>query len=90
MGSKSVYAGVDVGASRTKVAILDGKKNLIGHAVAKSGTDFAATADTCLTSALKMAGRAAGFKAGVRTAAECIDSGRAREKLNSLRKMSNK
>ena len=56
MGSKSVYAGVDVGASRTKVAILDGNKNLIGHAVARSGTDFTATADTCLTSALKMAG----------------------------------
>ena len=56
MKSKPVYAGVDVGASRTKVAILDSAKNLIGHAVKKSGTDFAATADTCLTAALKMAG----------------------------------
>lgn len=56
MKSKPVYAGVDVGASRTKVAILDNAKNLIGHAVKKSGTDFAATADTCLTAALKMAG----------------------------------
>jgi predicted CoA-substrate-specific enzyme activase len=55
MKSKPVYAGVDVGASRTKVAILDGNKNLIGHAVARSGTDFAATADSCLTAALKMA-----------------------------------
>ena len=55
MKSKSVYAGVDVGASRTKVAILDGNKNLIGQAVARSGTDFAATADTCLAAALKMA-----------------------------------
>ena len=53
---KSVYGGVDVGASRTKVAILDTAKNLIGHAVKKSGTDFAATADACLSSALKMAG----------------------------------
>ena len=56
MKSKLIYVGVDVGASRTKVAILDGNKNLIGHAVAKSGTDFAATADNCLISALKMAG----------------------------------
>jgi predicted CoA-substrate-specific enzyme activase len=56
MVSKQTYAGVDVGASRTKVAILDSDKNLIGHSVRKSGTDFAATADTCLTSALKMAG----------------------------------
>ena len=55
MKSKPVYAGVDVGASRTKVAILDSDKNLIGYAVKKSGTDFAATADACLASALKMA-----------------------------------
>ncbi|MGD8754271.1 MAG: acyl-CoA dehydratase activase, partial [Desulfobacterales bacterium] len=56
MVSKTTYAGVDVGASRTKVAILDSNQNLIGHAVKKSGTDFAATADTCLALALKMAG----------------------------------
>ncbi len=49
------YAGVDVGASRTKLVILDADKNIIGHAVKKSGTDFAATADACLASALKMA-----------------------------------
>ncbi|MGD8991411.1 MAG: acyl-CoA dehydratase activase [Desulfobacterales bacterium] len=56
MKLKSCYAGVDVGASRTKVAILDNHKNLIGHAVQKSGTDFAATADACLARAQKMAG----------------------------------
>jgi len=56
MASKPAYAGVDVGASRTKVAILDTDKNLLGHAVKKSGTDFAATADFCLAAALKMAG----------------------------------
>lgn len=56
MKSKAVYAGVDVGASRTKVAILDNHQNLIGHAVKKSGTDFAATADSCLATALEMAG----------------------------------
>ena len=57
---KKAYAGVDVGASRTKVAILDADKNLIGHAVKKSGTDFTATADSCLASALKMGGTNAG------------------------------
>jgi predicted CoA-substrate-specific enzyme activase len=51
-----VYVGVDVGASRTKVAILDPDKILIGHAVRKSGTDFSATADQCLAEALDMAG----------------------------------
>jgi predicted CoA-substrate-specific enzyme activase len=56
MKSKPVYAGVDVGASRTKVALLDSNKRLIGHAVKKSGTDFAATAESCLSLALKMAG----------------------------------
>lgn len=56
MVSKVTYAGVDVGASRTKVALLDSDKNLIGHAVKKSGTDFAATANACLSLALKMAG----------------------------------
>ncbi len=53
---KKAYAGVDVGASRTKVAILDADKNLIGHAVKKSGTDFTATADSCLAAALTIAG----------------------------------
>ena len=50
-----VYVGVDVGASRTKVAILDEKKRLIGHAVRKSGTDFARTADDAFRTASEMA-----------------------------------
>jgi (R)-2-hydroxyacyl-CoA dehydratese activating ATPase len=52
----SLYVGADVGASRTKVAILDASKTLIGHAVQKSGTDFTATARQCLGLALQMAG----------------------------------
>ena len=51
----AIYVGVDVGASRTKVAVLDTEKSLIGHAVRKSGTDFSQTAETCLESALDMA-----------------------------------
>jgi len=53
--SESVFVGVDVGASRTKVVVLDPGKKLIGHAVRKSGTDFGRTAEVCLKTALKMA-----------------------------------
>ena len=55
MSSTPIYVGVDVGASRTKAAVLDTEKRLIGHAVRKSGTDFNATAENCLNSALEMA-----------------------------------
>jgi len=56
--SRPVYVGVDVGASRTKVAVLDEGKNLVGRAVRKSGTDFTASANECLKSALEMANAA--------------------------------
>ena len=51
---KPLFAGVDVGASRTKVAVLDSAKRLTGYAVEKSGTDFTATADRCLEFSLGM------------------------------------
>ncbi len=54
--SSKLYIGVDVGASRTKVAVLDESKKLLGHAVKKSGTDFGQTAESCLESSLDMAG----------------------------------
>lgn len=47
--------GADVGASRTKIAVLDSEKKLIGYDVRKSGTDFSSTADNCLATALDMA-----------------------------------
>ena len=53
---KHCYVGVDIGASRTKVAVLDLKKNLIGYNVRKSGIDFSKTADACLKASLEMAG----------------------------------
>lgn len=34
------YVGVDVGASRTKVAILDEERALVGQDIRRSGTDF--------------------------------------------------
>ncbi len=57
-GRDRLYAGVDVGASRTKVALLDEEKQLVGHGIRKSGVDFASTAKDCLQSALEMAGAA--------------------------------
>ena len=56
MSSNPIHVGTDVGAARTKVAILDAAKKMIGWAVKKSGTDFAATAQTCLELALEQAG----------------------------------
>jgi predicted CoA-substrate-specific enzyme activase len=53
----SIFVGVDVGASRTKVAVLDTEKRLLGRSVKKSGTDFTQTAEICLNIALKTAHR---------------------------------
>jgi len=54
--SKPVFAGLDMGASRTKVVVIDPSGALIGYAVKKSGTDFTATAEACLKASLEMAG----------------------------------
>jgi predicted CoA-substrate-specific enzyme activase len=54
--STPVFAGIDIGASRTKVAVVDAGRRLIGYAVRKSGTDFAVTAAACLDESLAMAG----------------------------------
>ena len=56
MNQQAVYAGVDVGSSRTKLVLLDADKKMKGYAIRKSGTDFTATADKCLMTGLEMAG----------------------------------
>lgn len=53
--AQPVYIGLDMGASRTKVVVIDQQGALLGHAVKKSGTDFAATAALCLDASLAMA-----------------------------------
>ena len=53
---RAVFVGIDVGASRTKTAVLDENSNLIGHCVVKSGTDFTVASTTCLETSLEMAG----------------------------------
>lgn len=54
--SKPVYVGLDIGSSRTKVAVLDADRRLLGYAIKKSGTDFSVTAGICLDASLEMAG----------------------------------
>ncbi len=54
--AQPVFVGLDMGASRTKVAVIDRQGVLLGHAVKKSGIDFAATAALCLDAALEQAG----------------------------------
>ena len=75
MSINPIYVGADVGASRTKVAVVDSEKNLIGHCVKKSGTDFAATADICLSSALKMG------KADANDIAQAVSTGYGRKNV---------
>jgi predicted CoA-substrate-specific enzyme activase len=53
--AQPVYVGLDMGASRTKVAVIDRQGVLLGHSVRKSGIDFSVTAALCLDSALEMA-----------------------------------
>ena len=63
-----IFLGVDVGASRTKVALLDIEKRLVGFWVAKSGTDLSAAALSCRDNALRQAEIApARISAGIST-----------------------
>lgn len=56
--STTLCVGLDLGASRTKVAVVDAEGRIRGHAVRKSGIDFTATAKACLAQALEMAAAA--------------------------------
>lgn len=57
---QQAYAGIDVGASRTKAVVIDGEGRIIGRAVIKSGTDFEESSSRCLNEALEMAGLTVG------------------------------
>jgi predicted CoA-substrate-specific enzyme activase len=58
MGEGKYFAGVDIGASAAKIAVIDGEGRLAAKAVSRSGTDFAATAERLLDEALAEAGLA--------------------------------
>jgi (R)-2-hydroxyacyl-CoA dehydratese activating ATPase len=57
MALHPVFAGIDVGSSRTKAAVLDASGELVGRCVQPSGVDFAQAAESCLEAALGMAQR---------------------------------
>ena len=75
MSKNQIYVGADVGSSRTKVAVLDPGKHLIGYAIKKSGIDFAATAQDCLEISLTMA------NAGQDDIAKAISTGYGRKNV---------
>jgi len=47
-----LYCGVDVGASSTKLVLLDRDREVRGRSIRRSGVDYQATARACLTDAL--------------------------------------
>ncbi len=53
--AQRLSCGVDVGASATKVVLLDGQRQVLARVVEPSGVDYAATANTCLQLALQQA-----------------------------------
>lgn len=57
----SIFAGIDIGASATKVAILDEAGSLLGSSIRRSGVDFAGSAEIGFNEALAQAGLEAGL-----------------------------
>ena len=51
-----LYCGVDVGASSTKLVLLDLDREVRGRSIRRSGVDYAATARACLDEAIDAAG----------------------------------
>ncbi len=56
MTSPHFFCGVDVGASATKVVLIDGDRKPLARVASPSGVDYAATARSCLERALDQAG----------------------------------
>jgi predicted CoA-substrate-specific enzyme activase len=52
----SFYCGVDIGASATKLVLLDDQEKVLARAMRHSGIDYAGTARQCLEEALGEAG----------------------------------
>jgi len=57
---ESLFCGVDVGASSTKLVLLDDRSTIRGRAIRKSGVDYSATARACLETAAGEAGAEVG------------------------------
>ena len=46
-----IFCGVDIGASATKLVLIDGNADILGQVVRPSGVDYAGTARACLAEA---------------------------------------
>lgn len=53
---RRLYCGVDVGASATKLVLLDSQEEIVAKTVRPSGVDYQATAEECLTQAMREIG----------------------------------
>ena len=54
--AEPLFCGVDVGASSTKLILLDEGREVRGRSIRRSGVDYAATARACLDAAVEAAG----------------------------------
>jgi predicted CoA-substrate-specific enzyme activase len=55
-GSTGLFCGVDIGASATKLVLIDDKLDCVARTLRHSGVDYAATARACLEEALEQCG----------------------------------
>ena len=51
-----IFCGVDVGASSTKLVLLNRQREVLGSAIKRSGVDYTATAHACLAEAVETSG----------------------------------
>ncbi len=55
--NRKIYCGVDLGASATKLVLLDDERTVRATVIRPSGVDYAATARACLAEALASVGK---------------------------------
>jgi (R)-2-hydroxyacyl-CoA dehydratese activating ATPase len=53
--SSLLYCGIDIGASAAKLVLIDENQRVVARSIRRSGVDYAATAERCLTDALAAA-----------------------------------
>ncbi len=56
LDDRAMFCGIDIGASATKLLLLDAEAEILARSVRRSGVDYAATAEACLSEALESIG----------------------------------
>jgi predicted CoA-substrate-specific enzyme activase len=72
---KELYCGVDIGASATKLVLIDSNNDVVSRMVELSGVDYQATARKCLETALAEAGAASAASASKATSTGAATAG---------------